>query len=83
MPRNFGVTGSAAVGGNQPPSPHIAPDITRRELQLIFPADPTRGLVAQSLIDVATILVWIVLGCLFVVAVGGPFLALGWILFLS
>lgn len=64
--------------------PHSA-DYTRADLELLFPADPPlpRGYLAQAMLDVLTVLIWAVLGCLGILIVGGPLLALGWILFFS
>lgn len=85
MPRNYGLTSGRDVGGfDHLGRSHIAPDLTQREFES-FAADLPfpRGYFAQLLIDIATLFIWILFGCLGVIAVGGPFLALGWILFLS
>ena len=68
--------------GNQPPATRNV--ILPRD-SILLPASPSleRGQISQALFDVGTLLVWLFIGILAALVVGGPFLVLGWMIFFN
>lgn len=61
--------------------PHSSKYALPNDLLLSTYTSFPRSQLTQALIDVFTVIVWAVLGCLLALIAGGPFLAIGWILF--
>jgi hypothetical protein len=82
--RNWGITSDRRTPRGQS-TPPVATHGSYAPRDSIFPGHPTleRGNLAQAAIDVLTLFVWLVLGGLAVLIVGGPVLAVGWMLFCS
>ena len=78
----FGKTARANSGGiGHPRGLHGSKYILPKDLLLSTYTSLPRSYLTQALIDIATVTVWALLGCAAVLIVGGPLLALGWILF--
>lgn len=83
--RNYGIMSDRQRLGGVSALPATTRDeIHPRDSNLLPGSSPLKLLkVLQALRDVFTLLVWIVFGLLISFAVGGPIIALGWMLFFS
>jgi hypothetical protein len=79
------MNGPASLRGVSTDRPATRDEILPRDLELFLPADLSfpRSNLTQAMLDVLTLCVWALLGCLGALIAGGPLLALGWILFCS
>lgn len=85
MGRNFGIMSGRTVSGgfDNRPSATLDSYASSDSILLSTYAPLPRSQFTQAVLDVATVIVWMLLGVLGVAAAGGPFLVLGWILFFS
>lgn len=85
MARNFGIMSARTdLGGYEHPSARYGADTHADSSILLATYAPLpRSQFTQAVLDVLTVIVWMLLGVLGVAAAGGPFLVLGWILFFS
>lgn len=84
MGRQYEVTSGTAPGGVGPQSrsQHRA-DTLRDSFLLATYAPLPRGEFAQAMFDIGTLCVWMLLGLLGAVIVGGPVIVVMWMLFFS
>lgn len=86
MARNFGIMSARTdLGGYEHPPARYGADTRADDYSILLStyAPLPRSQFTQAVLDVLTVIVWMLLGVLGVAAAGGPFLVLGWILFFS